>query len=412
MSTKKVNFLRKLAALAVCSLLISIGCSKDDDSAPAPAPQAPPMTLADFEFSGIFRGTMSNAGQTSELEGYVTVHANGTTTMDFLSGRMIGVSQKVNDNYNFTVTSATGIYADVQNITGTINITDRSFFLTGTNPDGSPVTIGGDVPPVPVMSDGGWDNLQKTAVRFTHSETCKANITINGVTLSGINAHFWPGGYCDSYYNMWHVMMGNYDDGDVSYVSCYTGTIQGLDGNPLTFTDCGSAQFILDKNTQYTYTVEWENGTTTTGQFTTGGGGTSLFICPSNDGPECDGGGLEGNSGNPRFNLQFSGDVDMDLYVQTPSGNIIYYGNNSANGGTLDVDCTCSGNCNQENIYWQPGTAPTGQYSFWVDYFGGCGDGSPSSNYTIKVMNGNTVLQTQTGTLSSGESQHYIYNHN
>lgn len=410
----KINYkvaLNRLSALTVLGLLLIIGCSKDDDS---PNPATPPqMTLADFEFSGIFTGTIYSSGQTSQLEGYVTVHANGATTLDLLSGRMIGISQKQGDNYNITVTSATGTYADVENITGTINITNRTIYLTGTNPDGSPMTIGGDVPPVPVMTDGGWDNLQKTAVRFTHSESCKADITINGVTLSGINRHFWQGGYCDSYYSMWHVMMGNYDDGDVSQVACNSGTLQGLDGNPVQFTDCGSAQFILDKNTQYTYTVNWENGTTTTGQFTTGGGGTSLFICPSNNGPECDGSGLEGNTGNPRFNLQFTGDVDLDLYVRTPNGSVISYSNDSANGGTLDVDCTCSGDCNQENIFWQPGTAPSGQYQFWVKYYGGCGGaGSPSSNYTIRVLNGNTVLQTRTGTLNSGQSQEYTYIHN
>jgi len=407
MKTKLLPICRKLSAVAVLGLLFAIGCSKDDSS---PDPVAPIPTLADFEFTGIFRGTIVTSGQTSELEGYVTIHANGATTMDFLSGRLTGNSVKVGDTYNITVTSASGTFVDVASLSGSIDITDRTFYLSGTNPDGSAMTIGGDVPPVPVMSDGGWDNLQKTAVRFTHIESCKASVTINGVTLSGINAHYSETGYCGSNYNMWLAMMGNYDD-DVSQVYCYSGVLQGLDGNPLPFTDCSSASFYLDKNTQYTYTVQWENGSTPTDQFPTGGGGTQIFICPTTDGPECDGSELEGNSGNPRFNLQFTGDVDMDLYVRTPDGSVISYSNDSADGGTLDVDCTCSGDCNQENIYWQPGTAPSGQYEFWVDHFSSC-SGTQSSSYTIKVMNGNTVLQTRTGTLTDGtQSQEYVYTH-
>lgn len=408
MKTKLPNLFRKLSALAIVAFLITIGCSKDDS---APDPVTPLPTLADFEFSGIFTGSIFSSGQTTELEGYVTVHENGTTTMDFLTGRMTGTSQKVGNNYNVTVTSVMGSFADVDNITGTINITERTIYLTGTNPDGSPLTIGGDVPPVPVMSDGGWDNLQKTAVFFTHNETCKATITIDGVTLSGLNGFYHEGGLCDDYYTMWNIMYSNYDDGNETNLFCYSGVLQGLDGQPLPFTDCHTATFILNKNTQYSYTITWENGTTTTGQFTTGGGGTHLDICPTTDGPECDGSELEGNSGNPRFNLQFTGDVDMDLYVRTPDGSVISYSNDSADGGTLDVDCTCSGDCNQENIYWQPGTAPSGQYEFWVDHFSSC-SGTQSSSYTIKVMNGNTVLQTRTGTLTDGtQSQEYTYTH-
>lgn len=117
---------------------------------------------------------------------------------------------------------------------------------------------------------------------------------------------------------------------------------------------------------------------------------------------------LVGASGNPRFNLQFTNpdNVDLDLYVKTPNGTIIYYANPSAEGGTLDVDCTC-GLCPQgpnENIFWENGTAPTGTYEYWVEYFGNCTDGSPSSDFIIRVVRNSTVLVTRTGTLTSGTS--------
>src|SRR5690606_38428225 len=109
--------------------------------------------------------------------------------------------------------------------------------------------------------------------------------------------------------------------------------------------------------------------------------------------------------GNPRFNLQFTNadNVDLDLYVQTPNGNIIYYNNKTAQGGTLDVDCMCV-DCPQgpnENIYWENGTAPSGTYKYWVEYYSSCGMNSASSNFTVRVMKNSQVIATRTGSLSS-----------
>lgn len=118
---------------------------------------------------------------------------------------------------------------------------------------------------------------------------------------------------------------------------------------------------------------------------------------------------LAGQEGNPRFNLQFTNadNVDLDLYVKTPNGTVIYYGNPTGQGGNLDVDCLCGG-CPlgpNENIYWISGTAPSGQYEYWIEYFDSCGSSAASSNFTLRVMRNNEVLVTKTGTLSSGQSQ-------
>jgi uncharacterized protein YfaP (DUF2135 family) len=117
---------------------------------------------------------------------------------------------------------------------------------------------------------------------------------------------------------------------------------------------------------------------------------------------------LAGNPGNPRFNLQFtnSENVDLDLYVKTPHGSVIYYGNRSADDGQLDVDCQC-GSCPQggnENIYWETGTAPTGTFEYYVRYFGSCGSSGSSSNFTIRVLKNSEIIATRTGTLTSGQS--------
>ncbi|WNM17954.1 hypothetical protein [Flavobacterium capsici] len=378
--------------------VLVIACSSDGDS-------STPQNFEDFAFSGIFRGTLYSSGVSNSIEGYVTIEDNGKTTLDLLSGRMKGTSVLNGDNYNITINEVSGIFKDVTNITGTIEISTRTLYLSGTNPDGSPLTVGGEVPPVTVQSTGGWENLAKSAVVFSHNESCKASITIDGVTLSGLNAHYEQGGYCSPTYSLWNQIYQNYDN-KVSQIYCHTVTLQALGGGTVSFEDCNTAVFYLPKNTQYTYTVNWENGETETGTLTTAGGGGKVTKCLSNNGPECDG-ELVGNSGNPRFNLQYTGNVDLDLYVVTPNGTTISYLNSTGQGGELDVDCTCGGSCSGENIFWTNG--PSGQYQFYVKYYGGCGSSSPSSNFTIKVLNGNNVVQTKTGTLSAAGQQSTVW---
>jgi uncharacterized protein YfaP (DUF2135 family) len=122
---------------------------------------------------------------------------------------------------------------------------------------------------------------------------------------------------------------------------------------------------------------------------------------------------LVGQDGNPRFNLIFTNpdNVDLDLYVQTPSGAIIYYGNPEADLGQLDVDCRCA-SCPDgpnENIFWDDGTAQEGTYEYWVDYYGSCSTAGATSDYTVKVIKNGRVLVTKTGTLNDGSSPHWTF---
>lgn len=118
-----------------------------------------------------------------------------------------------------------------------------------------------------------------------------------------------------------------------------------------------------------------------------------------------------GQDGNPRFNLKFTGDVDFDLYVKDPEGSIIsYIYTTSPSGGELDVDCVCCEH-GSENIFWTDGSAPTGTYEYWIDFFSACN--SSSSSYTLTVTSNGSVMDVKTGNLSSvgDESQHYTYVH-
>jgi uncharacterized protein YfaP (DUF2135 family) len=124
---------------------------------------------------------------------------------------------------------------------------------------------------------------------------------------------------------------------------------------------------------------------------------------------------LIGQPGNPRFNLKFDNEenVDLDLYVETPNGVTIYYANARADKGELDVDCECD-ECPQgpnENIFWKEGTAPEGVYKYWVEYYGSCTSGG-SSNFTVKVARNQQVLETNTGSLTSGRSTKWSFTHN
>ncbi len=119
---------------------------------------------------------------------------------------------------------------------------------------------------------------------------------------------------------------------------------------------------------------------------------------------------LQGQDGNPRFNLKWTGAADLDLYVKTPNGEIISYNNpTSTNGGQLDIDCICSCSSPAENIFWDP-TGPNGTYTYWVEYFDAC-DAVVAANFTITVRFNGSNVATKTGQLSSvgAKSQEWTY---
>ena len=131
--------------------------------------------------------------------------------------------------------------------------------------------------------------------------------------------------------------------------------------------------------------------------------------------PTATGSCLVGNDGNPRFNLKFTNEsqVDLDLYVKDPSGEIISYSNpSSVSGGSLDVDCKCS-SCSMgpnENIAWPTSNGPSGQYEYWVNYYANCSSPGASSSFILTVSNNGSIVATQTGSLNSnGNSPHYMY---
>ena len=101
---------------------------------------------------------------------------------------------------------------------------------------------------------------------------------------------------------------------------------------------------------------------------------------------------LRGGSGNVRVNIEWHEDVDLDLYVTDPCGDVLGYGESrsrSCHGfvGEWDYDDQGNGyrddNPNAENIVWSNGAA-VGGYTVDVKHF----DGDVTANYTVRIFYG------------------------
>jgi len=109
-------------------------------------------------------------------------------------------------------------------------------------------------------------------------------------------------------------------------------------------------------------------------------------------------GALDTGFGDVQVTLTWDTATDQDLWVTDPEGEVIYYGNSTSDtGGELDRDDVDG--YGPENVFWESGTAPTGEYKVEVDYF----SGSPVTNYTVLVQAFGSV-STFTGQISSGET--------
>ncbi|MCB1153871.1 hypothetical protein KDL45_09495 [bacterium] len=99
-------------------------------------------------------------------------------------------------------------------------------------------------------------------------------------------------------------------------------------------------------------------------------------------------------TGDIKVSLTFDASEDLDLYVVEPSGETINFSHrDSSSGGSLDLDsnpaCFIDG-VNNENVFWDFGEAPTGEYQVLVDYFENCS--APEVNYFVNVLIGEELL--------------------
>lgn len=391
----------KLFILLIIANLTLFSCKKDDGGTN--------NSIDDYE--GYFTGTMTTEGINNPLEGILKTSSNGTFTLSLLSGNLQGSIELIDNTLRLEINQNDGLFDGSTNLSGTLDQNSNGYTLSisGTYIDGNPLNINGQTVTMEIGNQEYHDSKTKSSVYFTHNESCLATITIGSTVLSGLNNHYAEGGLCASMYATfltWPMDVENKQ----SQVNCHTVRLLGLDGNYFTFEDCNTATFILPKNTQYTYFVQWENGETETGEFTSPDGGSRMAICLENSGPECNGSGnLPGADGSPRFNMTWSGDTDLDLYVTDPTGfTISYTSTSSPSGGILDLDCTgsCPGG-NAENITWENG-GPSGVYEFHVNYY----SGSANTPFTLTVRDNETTMNVINSSLSEGDSQTWTYTKN
>lgn len=94
--------------------------------------------------------------------------------------------------------------------------------------------------------------------------------------------------------------------------------------------------------------------------------------------------------------LNWSHPVDLDIHVETPEGDDIYWANRTGpNGGQLDLDsnagCSIDG-INNENITWSS-TAPTaGNYVVRLNLWSACNEPGPFPYVITTTVNGNSEV--------------------
>jgi hypothetical protein len=101
--------------------------------------------------------------------------------------------------------------------------------------------------------------------------------------------------------------------------------------------------------------------------------------------------------------LSWTGNVDADIWVQSPTGDLLGWANRQAAGGVLDLDVIPATPLEMgphiERVVWQSGDAPIGAYQAWARFeTNGWGD-QIDATYTVTFRTGDSVLATAGGAI-------------
>lgn len=112
-------------------------------------------------------------------------------------------------------------------------------------------------------------------------------------------------------------------------------------------------------------------------------------------------------TGDVQVSVSWNTQADVDLHVVDPSGEEIYYGNEtSASGGQLDLDSNAgcgTDDTRNENITWPSNGAPSGQYIVRLDHWDNCG--ATSTNWVVTVRVKGQSPKTYNGTFTGAGDQ-------
>ena len=104
------------------------------------------------------------------------------------------------------------------------------------------------------------------------------------------------------------------------------------------------------------------------------------------------------SSGNVQITLSWDTGADLDLYVTDPNQETLNYRNtNVSSGGRLDQDArgqcrSAQANNTIENVFWDAGTPPPGNYGVAVHYYGECNSNAGPTNATVSVSVGGQIM--------------------
>ena len=114
-------------------------------------------------------------------------------------------------------------------------------------------------------------------------------------------------------------------------------------------------------------------------------------------------------SGELQVSVSWDQPTDVDLFLQEPSGNVIFFDNvESPTGGMLNLDsnpaCNIDG-LNNENIIYPDSTPPSGTYQVAVNYYDNCSIEEPT-NYVVTVRVNNETTSF-TGSLLPSDANNF-----
>ena len=116
-------------------------------------------------------------------------------------------------------------------------------------------------------------------------------------------------------------------------------------------------------------------------------------------------------TGDVQISLAWNNGNDLDLHVETPGSETIWYNHrNSTCGGELDVDMNAGGPASQrpvENVYWPAGGSPSGKFRVLVHYYANHGGRDPTRfQVTIKVKD---QTENFSGSLRPGDQPKLVH---
>lgn len=263
-----------------------IGCTKDPETIET---NEDPNDNNNNNTEDIFiqksvEGQLTYGAIDESYTGIMTID-NTSFTVNGLKGNLYGTIDTASLNFDIAVSSGTGIFNVFNSISGTYDSTSFRLNLSGTSINNQPLTFTATAQTIEEANQDWHDSQYYTGIYFSHSESCNASIYIYGEVLGPLETYWNEGGMCSDYQSTDWVTLGF--DGQTSRLLTASGMIEGLDGNYIPYEHHWAALFILPKNQQFTYYVDWDNGESTEGTFTTPDGGLSRAICISNNGEEC-----------------------------------------------------------------------------------------------------------------------------